>query len=336
MLGGGQWVITVAMPDSEVQATRKRLALRRGLATLLGGALMFPLCMVAIYWAQRPLGRLGREIIALDAGRQTRLTDTYPADLSPVASKINHLMAAYEQLLEANRTRADMLAHNIRSSLASLTYKMERLSDSGGVEDALLEYRQRSREILRYVNQQVSDSSLSATDAGIGVSVDPEVVITRIVSALQRLHAERGITWHLGAGTPCLVACSSTVLGEIMFNILDNAGKWARSCVSCDWKHLMLTDGDGLPRKMIEISVADDGPGFSANCAAELTAPGDADAAPQKAGSGLGIGFELACKLARFHDGNIVAERGERGGALVRIQLPCAGENTTAMAASNT
>ena len=326
------WTLTVAVKEELILAEKIKLGHRRGLIWLTGALLLLPLSLLAVVWAQRPLARLRGEIDALDSGTLSRLSAHHGPDLSPVAARINHLIASYQKLVDTSRARADILAHNVRGSLSSLTYELERMQGRFGPQPSIEDLRARTRDILRHIEQQVSETHQPALPAQLAEAADPESVAGQIVSALQRLYADRELEWEVGAGGPCKVACSEGVLGEILFNILDNAGKWARSHVSCHWQPAPEQDMDGQPRGMILIQVADDGPGFAPE-SAPPTAP-DSPAAgahtpahmpahmPENA-QGLGLGYALAQRLARLHGGDISRAHAPGGGALVKILLPC-------------
>jgi K+-sensing histidine kinase KdpD len=56
-----------------------------------------------------------------------------------------------------------------------------------------------------------------------------------LVQALERLHRQRNVASEVLANEEVLVACDAVDLAEIISNLLDNAGKWARDRCRIDW-----------------------------------------------------------------------------------------------------
>ena len=132
------------------------------------------------------------------------------------------------------------------------------------------------------------------------------------VRAMQRLHAGRGIAFSLADGVSARLAIEPDDFAEILSNLLDNAGKWARSGVVVDWTP---QEGDVL------ITVVDDGPGIPADERAGIFAVGRRldEQAP-----GHGLGLTIARDVARSYGGEIeLTDRSDgASGLLARIRLP--------------
>ncbi|WP_328828813.1 sensor histidine kinase [Nocardioides acrostichi] len=102
-----------------------------------------------------------------------------------------------------------------------------------------------------------------------------------------------------------------TLLGNLVDNALDAvAGQPTRRV------RVRLSEGaDGA-----SIAVGDSGPGLSASDADTVLARGwTAKAEP---GSGRGLGLALVLQVARSHDGDLVVERSDLGGAELIVQVP--------------
>src|SRR5690606_37156624 len=69
--------------------------------------------------------------------------------------------------------------------------------------------------------------------------------------------------------------------------------------------------------EVIEIDVADNGPGFQTGSVSQVFDP-YVTTKPR----GTGLGLAIVKKLVEEHAGTIDAENREEGGALIRIQLP--------------
>src|SRR5690606_30406849 len=75
----------------------------------------------------RPLGRLTREVheIDLDGARRRVTTSDLPAELAPVAGKLNELLERVESTFERERRFTSHAAHELRTPLAELKVMAE-------------------------------------------------------------------------------------------------------------------------------------------------------------------------------------------------------------------
>jgi nitrogen fixation/metabolism regulation signal transduction histidine kinase len=71
----------------------------------------------------------------------------------------------------------------------------------------------------------------------------------------------------------------------------------------------------------VEIRVADNGPGFATAIAEQIFDP-YVTSKPK----GTGLGLAIVKKLVEEHGGQISAQNGERGGAVISILLPISGD----------
>jgi two-component system sensor kinase FixL len=79
-----------------------------------------------------------------------------------------------------------------------------------------------------------------------------------------------------------------------------------------------------LDDRMLEIVVADTGPGFSGDVLSRLFQPFVTTKA-----TGMGVGLSLSRSIIEDHGGTITAENAPSGGAVFRIQLPSSDKAAT-------
>ena len=101
-------------------------------------------------------------------------------------------------------------------------------------------------------------------------------------------------------------------LQEILGNLLDNAGKWARRAVRLECRR---EDG------WLRLTLDDDGPGIPDEARERVLRRGER-ADEQVAGSGLGLA--IVDDLVRLYAGRIELEASPQGGLRVRLSLPAA------------
>jgi signal transduction histidine kinase len=116
---------------------------------------------------------------------------------------------------------------------------------------------------------------------GCGAYTDVETTINRLLKLMQ--HMPRGDVLHWSTEIPSDLGVNMDPndFGEVMGNLLDNARKWAKTCVTI---RVTLKEGSA------QICVEDDGPGFSRSDDNVLPARGlTGSNDPDSTGLGLGI-----------------------------------------------
>jgi len=134
--------------------------------------------------------------------------------------------------------------------------------------------------------------------------------IREIISALSRLHQDRGIALAYVGPENLFVACDPQDFSEIIGNLTDNATKWAYSQV------LISANSEG---DNICIKVEDDGPGMSPKYFETVFGLGE-KLDEQKPGAGLGLA--ITRDLATLYGGRAWLERSQFGGTAACVLLP--------------
>ena len=149
-----------------------------------------------------------------------------------------------------------------------------------------------------------------ASGAGSVEVVDAAAVLRQVVSLVQRLHAARGLHWTVEAPQVLRWTGSPSDLEEMLGNLLDNAGKWARQQVVVQMR---AHDGG------IEVRIDDDGPGLP---------PAAREAAVQRGqrfdqqAEGHGLGLTIVSDIADTYGGSLTLETARAGGLCAVLRLP--------------
>ena len=101
---------------------------------------------------------------------------------------------------------------------------------------------------------------------------------------------------------------------EMVGNLLDNAGKWAKSQISIEIGSRKFSEGEFL-----DIVIDDDGPGLPAGLRSEAMTRGRR-LDETKPGSGLGL--SIVSDLALTYGGSLQLEDSPQNGLRVRLTLP--------------
>lgn len=265
---------------------------------------IMPLVVFFLWWGTRPLRRIAGEVALVNSGERDELPRNYPSDLLPLIDTTNHLIRVMRAANEDSNLQAMAVAHNIRSSLTKINFKIATLVHSDAPLHA--EIMQDINAINHFLASHLHRLRVirSSTSFGRPYIESMDVFMDSMFTALQKLYAFRQLEWALAAGPDERVGLEARELGEILFNLLDNAGKWAASKVHCAWR---------LANGWLEITVEDDGPGM---------APTASPPAGQPSDEGLGLGLAIAHELVNRRSGQLTHERSHLGGSRFRLRLP--------------
>lgn len=205
-----------------------------------------------------------------------------------------------------------VLAHEVRNPLAGIKGYGQLL------EERLPDGRERNharlivREALRL--EQLTDDILYYTrsDAALSAAGQPEAVAGQLTTLLAPQLESAGICLITHIDSGAAVRCGDDALHRLLLNLLANAMQ-------------AMPDGGAITLavrssgSMVELSVADTGPGIDPDMRAELFTPFRTSKA-----RGAGLGLAVCRKIAESCGGSISAEQGADGGALFLVKLPVA------------
>ena len=150
---------------------------------------------------------------------------------------------------------------------------------------------------------------------------DVTPVVTSLLRTFEKIYADRQITFALTGRTDLRFRGEAQDLQDMVGNLLDNAGKWARQNVDVHMELQRSEDVRNLP-PMLVIILDDDGPGLPLALRQEAMARGRR-LDETKPGSGLGL--SIVVDLAASYSGTLQLEESPLGGLRAILHLP-AGE----------
>lgn len=277
--------------------------------TMLALALLGTGTLVILY-ALKPLDRLGESISAVRSGTAKRMNEEWPAEIAPLVADLNGLLDTNDAIVARARVEAGNLAHSLRTSLAILTDEAETLAKGEAGESAATLLEQ-CRRIARQLDWHLARARASTRHGAVTRLPD---AITPITAAMQRLHAGRGVTFEVAGVVPTTLAIEPEDFAEILSNLADNAGKWARSSVVIDWR---------MSGTEASVTVVDDGPGMPESERESIFAVGNR---LDERTPGHGLGLAIARDLVRNYGGDVTLSARDDGakGLVARIGMPLA------------
>lgn len=297
--------VAVARDRSDLDAARQAFA-----ADMLPYFALLAAFLMLASWVQvrtglAPLELVRRGVLGIRGGQAQRLDDTYPDEVTPLVEEINELLQARDSMIERARAWTADLAHGLKTPLSALGADAQRLREAGQSEvaDDLDELAQAMR---RRVDRELIRARLRSAGTVVVQHADLVRVIQRILKTLVRAPHGETVDWvtHMPERVP--VAMREDDLTELLGNLLDNAGKWARERV---W--VTVEQGD-----CVRLSIEDDGPGVPQEQLARL---GERGLRLDQQTHGYGLGLAIAQDIVSAYGGSIEFTPSRQGGLGVCI-----------------
>jgi signal transduction histidine kinase len=235
-------------------------------------------------------------------------------ELTRLASTLDRLLDRIAASLRHERRFSAELSHELRTPLAKVTAEAElalrRQRDPEEYREALTEILGNARQIARIVDALLAAAQQDASPRGVSDGVE---VAHAAADACRPVAEERGIELTIDGGRQRYpVGVDADLAERILHPVIDNACRYGRSVVS-----LSLARANGA----VLFTVADDGPGVSAEEAETIFEPAVRGRAGLAAAPSAGLGLALARRLARSVSGDIQSVSSGNGGRF-EIRLP--------------
>jgi signal transduction histidine kinase len=269
------------------------------------GALVGLAAIIAIMREVRPLRRLAGSVARFSEGA---VPDPVPPRGAP---EIRRLIGAVNEMQEriAAKGRTILLgsiSHDLKTFLTRLRLRVE----------AIPETEQRSRAVRDLDDMTALIEDALALARGAAVSERREDVdVAQLVRQELGERGEQRATLRAAPHGPALVRGDAVALRRLFANLLDNAlGFGAAAEVAIE-----------RTASEVAILVDDDGPGIPALERAAVFEPFyRVETSRSRETGGAGLGLAIARAIVEAHGGRISAEAAPRGGARIRVVLPCA------------
>jgi signal transduction histidine kinase len=229
-----------------------------------------------------------------------------PREIAQVADALNDMRTRIRRLLDDRTRMLAAISHDLRTPLTRLRLRAERVADDELRDGMLREIAQVTRmldETIDYLREDLRAESATRVD---------------LPSILQTICADfANVGWSVSYEGPARFTWTGRPgpLTRAISNVVDNAVKHGSAVLVA-----LRTQPDGL----VQIDVADDGPGIAPALRDKVFEPffkGD-DARNAAGRSGFGLGLSIARDAMKGSGGEIdILERLPRG-VIVRMSLP--------------
>ncbi|MBS1941407.1 MAG: GHKL domain-containing protein, partial [Bacteroidetes bacterium] len=223
-------------------------------------------------------------------------------------AEFNHVLAENADMVQRARTQAGNLAHAVHTPLTILA----NAADGQATPLAQL-VREQVAGARRQVDYHLARARAAAAVRATGLRTPVLAPLQALLRTMTRLHDQRDLSFELAEGAPALAFRGEAQdLYEMLGNLIDNAGKWARARILVDVRR----QGGELC-----FTVDDDGPGIPEDERERMFQRG-VQLDERRPGSGLGL--DIVRALADSYGGSVQALPSPLGGARLRLCLPAA------------
>lgn len=245
--------------------------------------------------------------------------------LALAVAALGAVVAGVIRLAERKATFASAVTHELRTPLTTFRMYAEMLESGMAPPAEMGSYfrtlRSEAERLTHLVENVLAWSRLERGRFGEPRGqVDLRNVLEQETPRLSEWAARAGMNLEVAGGSDgALTVCGEpTAIGQVLFNLVDNACKYARGAADKRIELAIRRDVD-----WVRLSVRDHGPGIPARIVRRMFHPfakGAADAA--LSAPGIGLGLPLSRRLARAMGGDLVLLRADDAGAEFELRLP--------------
>lgn len=305
---GDSWRLAVATALTELQSEQR--AFRQGLffaQLALGGALIIAgILQTAL--ALRPLAGLRAAVTRYRLGESSRIEGDFPSEVAPLAEDLNDLLDRNARIMERARRQAADLAHALKTPSSILRNELAQMrgADQTSVRHAIEALDRIDAQTARHLAR----ARMAAFAAPRGTTASIAVAVGRIVRALHRFNAGRGLEFEVDVDHRHRFRGEPQDLEELLGSLMENAAKWAKSRI----RVRSVEDADGLT-----LTIEDDGEGIPPERHGEALQAG---VRLDQKKSGTGLGLSIATDLADIYGGSLSLSKSDLGGLCVTCKFP--------------
>lgn len=311
----GRYLVQVAASPEEIEGEIARFNISLDATFSLLALALVGSTALQVRFGLRPLRRLQEGVAAIRRGEGERIDGDYPRDIAPLASELNLLIGSNKEIVERARTHVGNLAHALKTPLSVIVNEVD--AHRTPATEAFAEKVREQTAVMRdQVNYHLDRARAAARSSVIGTATDVTPVVDGLVRTFAKIYADRDIAFTSDVHTGARFRGERQDLGDLVGNLVDNAGKWARSSVHVS---VETAKDASLTPSGITVTVDDDGPGLSASERALVTRRGRR-IDESKPGSGLGL--SIVVDLAGVYGGSLTLADSPRGGLRAMLRLP--------------
>lgn len=311
--GTGRLRVSVAMPQTLVEQEIARVVGPLILSLILLGLGLSLAILVQIVLGLRPLRQIEQDLARVMEGDADSLPAARHAELAPLVSQINSLLAHSHTTIERARTHVGNLAHGLKTPLSGFDALLRRvpLSDADRKDFEALAQR-----MDRLISQHLRRARSAGTVGLAGARTSVTEVVTDLLPVFKGVYADKSLDFTF-TGDSVTFAGEREDLEEMLGNLIDNAAKWGQTTIRIA--------AQNIDQGNIAISVADDGPGMAEDAFSVAVERGRR---LDESRPGSGLGLSIVSDVATLYGGRIAFSKSALGGVEAQLILPAAAKSS--------
>jgi signal transduction histidine kinase len=309
----GRYLIQVAANADVIQSQERGFEWALAATFLTLALALIGSTGLAVRYGLRPVRALRDGVAAIRRGEAEQIAGEFPQDVAPLAAEVNQLILANREIVERARTQVGNLAHALKTPLTVLVNEAE--SSSPSLPEKV---REQAEIMRRQVGFHLDRARAAARAQAVGVVTEVRPVVEGLVRTFEKLDAERSLNFTVDLQGGLRFRGEQQDLTDLIGNLLDNAGKWARETVSIR-AYRLATAAKGSTAFLVA-EIDDDGPGLEPGARAEALKRGKR---LDESRPGSGLGLSIVVDLAASYGGSLQLEQSPLGGLRAVLQLPC-------------
>jgi signal transduction histidine kinase len=300
-------VLLIAEDISQLKASNKTLHYWTALVFLVLSFTLLSLIVLSVNIALKPVKHLGSSLNELKTGIRDRLPDDTPPEFQGLVHQINHLLDSLEQRLQMSRQAIADLSHSVKTPVAAVRHM---LTDFDFHLDK--DFRTRLADKLTNIDKQLEIEMHRVRFGGpqSGKIAKPVPQARELVWMLDRLHDTKQFELNTIIDEDHRWPIEEQDFNEIIGNLIDNAGKWAKHAVTVN-----LSENDTHYRILVE----DDGSGVDQE---DIEKIGSRSVRLNNEITGHGLGLSIIIDIVDRYQGAINFSNNQLGGFSVEVKLP--------------
>ena len=310
----GRFLVQVAANADVIQGQERSFEWALAATFLTLALALIGSTALAVRFGLRPLRVLREGVAAIRQGETERIAGEFPHDVAPLALEVNQLIDANREIVERARTQVGNLAHALKTPLSVLINEAD--SNSASLPEKVREQADVMRQQLAFYLDRARAAARART---IGAATEVKPVVEGLVRTFEALHAERGLTFDVDLQDGLKFRGEAQDLTDLIGNLLDNAGKWARERVVIHASRMADAAREARPFLIAEID--DDGPGLDPGARAAALERGKR---LDESRPGSGLGLSIVADLASNYGGSLQLDQSPLGGLRAILRLPSA------------
>ena len=297
-------IFLVAQDHGHIDQDLRGFAVITAAALLLLGAGLIAAVFVQVRVGLDPLFGMGREIADVRIGERSRLSESHPSELAPLAHELNALLDHNREVVERQRTHVGNLAHALKTPISVM------LAEARSTPGPLAEVVERQAAAMQgQVEYHLRRARAAARSAAAGERTSVAEVLDDLARMLARVFPDGEIEWD--ADDDLFFLGERQDLQEMAGNLMENACKWRTRRVRAS---AALT----APGRL-RLTVEDDGPGLPAEARDTALKRGQR---LDETTPGSGLGLSIVSELATAYGGALTLGDSRLGGLRIDLDLP--------------